>query len=232
MIQGEILTVLAYGISLIADPCIILSASVAGNIGGRPLVWALILGFLHFCFGVIGISISDQLAAYSGALSHMIAAILVVVILLHLIRHSFKHSCHSCGEVHNNIQESLHIKSHSALALAALFSVAAHALGSGFVLGTASNLESSSAAVVILFFGSAFLALVIAAVLTKRSFLKSFVTKVATGAPGLAVAALGGLLIHLVSELFPQLLVTTYSNLLMILLAGLGGLIVQLRSNR
>lgn len=189
------LSFVAYALSLLADPCVWLSAAVACSVGGRSIFWGAAFASLHLVFGAIGLSISVQVGRYSEVLSHLISALLVITVLLHVVRSAFKHGCETC---HEHEEEKT---SQRTMIVASFSAVALHALGSGFVLSTAGQTLSFEQQVATLAFGALGLGILISAMIHKREAMGRQLIRLLNIVPGLAVSLLLILLTHLVAEM-------------------------------
>lgn len=230
MSEGNI-ALAAYGLSLLADPCLIVSAAVAGTIGGRAIAWGVAFGFMHFLFGTLGLSFSSHFLAHSEITAHIIALLLIALFFAHTARHADSHDCCNCdGEPKKRWSKG-------GLLLGALLGVGFHAAGVGVVLQVAGSELGYNTLVAALGFGSLFLGLFVGLIVNQHDALAREARRAVKWMPGVVTAILillfATLALGVLEHLDAQLEVNMNSlHLGIAAVALVMGIFVQIRSSK
>lgn len=122
-------TTLLYLLSIVGDGCILVAVAVAASMGGAPWVWGVSFAGFHILYAILGVIVTQEVAAYSELLGDAIVLVGAVILAYHFFHHRLHHVVKGDCSCEHHHHTSI---SHRAVITAAA-SLSLHSLAAGSV---------------------------------------------------------------------------------------------------
>mgnify|MGYP006275173803 CR=1 FL=1 len=186
--------VFLYPMTLLGDACILVVVALAATVGGRPRLWGASFAIFHALYGVVGILITSEVAAYSEQLGDIFVLCGAVVLLRHFMHHRLHH--HAGGDCSCEQHEPQGMSPRGIISTASAFSL--HSLASGAIVRQMTGDISTAILIALIIVSSILIGILLGTIvligdrerlpiLRALDKLPGFVTAVLTGVCGLSV---------------------------------------------
>lgn len=180
---------IVYPLVLAGDGCVLIAIALVATAGGNPWVCGASFAFFHALYGVLGIALTSQLAAYSETLGEAIVPLGSLILLKHFVHHRLHHGSHgdcSCEHHQPKPLGTLQI-----ISTAAALSI--HSLAAGAIVQQMTSIDDATTVAMILLGGSLFLGLLVSLVIIVGESRRALILRTLDSLPGVVTATLTGI---------------------------------------